>query len=242
MKTPIETYFDKIFVITLKRRTDRLEHALGVLSDLGIEEGSIDIHYGPDRPLDHEGKPNGNLGCTTAHRQVLDLIIEKSIPRTLVLEDDFDIAFTNPGQASLWMRNPNLGLRVDPQSVFAATVPQIPDDWDMLYLGRHFAEMPQKRVSPNLIRINRMLTTSSYGITCLMAKKMAPAIVGIGPIDNLYGGFHRENKCYCVDPTMFIQMPCHSDLREKFENYVGAMQSMDHIRALDAGKIYPPPS
>lgn len=234
----IQTYFDQIILITLKRRSDRLAHAMGVLAKLGIPESAVELHYGPDRPLDHTGQPNGNLGCTTAHRQVLDLIISRNTPRTLVLEDDFDIAFTTPQQASLWMRNPTMGQRVDAQAVFAQTVPQIPDDWEMLYLGRHFQEMPQKRVSPNLIRIGRMLTTSSYGITCLMAKKMAPSIVGIGPIDNLYGGFHRESQCYCVDPTMFIQMPCVSDLREKFENYVGAMQDMNHIKALDAGRTY----
>lgn len=237
---PLQTFFDEIILITLERRKDRLDHAMAVLDRLGIAQGSVRIHYGPDKPIDHEGRPSGHLGCTTAHRQVLELIIERKTPRTLVLEDDFDIAFTNPGQAALWRKNPNLGLRVNAQDIFAATVPQIPDDWEMLYLGRHFAEMPQKRVSPHLIRINRMLTTSSYGITCLMAKKMAPSITGVGPIDNLYGGFHRESQCYCIDPTLFIQMPCHSDLREKFEDYVGAMLDPNHIRALDAGRVYPP--
>jgi hypothetical protein len=237
---PIQSFFDHIVIITLKRRTDRLTHALQVLGKLGISENDVTIHYGPDRPLDHEGKPNGNLGCTTAHRQVLELIIERATPRTLVLEDDFDLAFTDPGQAALWRRNPTLGKRVDAQAIFEKAVPQIPADWEMLYLGRHFAEMPQKRVGPNVIRIGRMLTTSSYGVTLEMAKKLAPAVTGIGPIDNIYGGFHREGQCYCVDPTMFIQMPCYSDLREKFEDYVGAMLDMNHIKALDAGKTYPP--
>jgi hypothetical protein len=102
--------------------------------------------------------------------------------------------------------------------------------------------MPQARRSPHVIRIGRMLTTSSFGITHQFARKVAPYMSGVGPVDNLFGGFQRENECYCVDPTLFIQRKSFSDLRDRTEDYIGAMQDMNHLRALDAGTVYPPPT
>ena len=113
MNTPLETYFDKIVVLTLARRTDRTNHAASVLKKLGIDTDGwgtrVQWAFGPDRPIDHEGRPNGNLGCTTGHRQILDWIIANNVPRTLVLEDDFDIAYTNPAQAQRAHHNPDFG-------------------------------------------------------------------------------------------------------------------------------------
>lgn len=238
MKTPLETYFDEIVVLTLERRKDRREHAERTLRKLGIDPSAVFWFFGPDKPIDHNGQPNGNLGCTTGHRQILDRIIERRTPRTLVLEDDFDIAFTNPAQCQRGHRDPTLGFRVDAQAEFAAITPQIPQDWELLYLGGHFADTPQKRVSKNVVKIGRMHTTSSYGITCLMAKKMAPSIVGIGPIDTLYSGFTPTSNAYIVDPRLFIQMAGYSDLMEKDYNPSHAMQDMNHLKAMDEGRTY----
>lgn len=236
--TPLETYFDEIVVLTLKRREDRQIHAVDTLAKLGIGNREVHWHFGPDKPKDHNGQPNGNLGCTTGHRQILDRIIERKTPRTLVLEDDFDIAFTNPAECQRGHRDPKLGWRVDAQRLFAEMTPQIPQDWELLYLGGHFANTPQRRVSPNIVKIDRMHTTSSYGITCLMAKKMAPSIVGIGPIDTLYSGFTPTSNAYILEPRLFIQMAGYSDLMEKDYNPSHAMQDMNHLKAMDAGETY----
>ncbi len=94
-------------------------------------------------------------------------------------------------------------------------IPEIPEHWDMLYLGGHYGEPPIARVSPHVIQCGRMLTTSSYGITAQMARKMAPYISGVGPIDSLYGGFHRDNRCLILSPRLMIQRPSFSDLQER---------------------------
>jgi hypothetical protein len=109
----------------------------------------------------------------------------------------------------------------------------------MLFLGRHFAEMPQARRSPHVIKIGRMLTTSTYGITCEFARKIAPYIFGVGPIDVLLGQWQRENECYCVDPTLFVQYTSKSDITDEVNKNAIPMQDMNHIRILDRGTVYP---
>ena len=230
MNTPIEGYFDRIFLVNLKRRTDRLEHALGVLAQLGISRDSVTLFEGYDKPI-HDGKPNGNMGCTASHRALFEMIAYEKIPRALILEDDFDIACTGPDQR----------VKVDPQRLFESYIPELPSRWDLLYLGRHFAEMPISRRSPHVIRVARMHTTSTYAITAEHARRIAPYISGVGPIDVAISGFNRESECYCVDPTLFVQYTNMSDLSDQVDRNSNPMQDMNHIRALDRGTVYPPP-
>lgn len=229
--TPIDDYFQAIFLLNLKRRTDRLEESKAVFAQLGIDFSRVRVFEAYDKPLS-DGVPNGNRGCTESHRALYDVIAHERIPRALILEDDFDIAFTGPDRRQ----------RCNPQALFESYRDELPSRWDMLFLGRHFAEMPLARRSPHVIRIGRMLTTSSYGITHEFARKIAPYVSGVGPIDTLLGQFQRDNECYCVDPTLFIQRKSFSDLRDQVEDYVNPMQDMNHIRALDAGTVYPPPA
>lgn len=189
-------YFDRIFVINLASRTDRRAHAEAELAKLGITKAEWFDAY--NRPIDHNGKPNGNMGCTASHRAVLEIIAYNKVPRALVLEDDFEVCVNSPLD---W---------------FNGMIKEVPETWEMLYLGGHYGEPPLSRVSQHVIRIGRMLTTSSYGITWQMARKMAPYICGIGPIDSLYGGFHtKDHECYALSPRLFIQYNNFSDLQDR---------------------------
>jgi hypothetical protein len=228
--TPIESWVDKIVLINLKRRTDRLAETFAMLESIGIERDGVTVFEAHEKPLS-DGRPSGNAGCVASHRGVYELIAHHKWNRTLVLEDDADIAFTNP----------SCRQRVDPQALFASYIPELPSRFCMIYLGRHFAEMPLSRKSPHVVKIGRMLTTSSYIIEGAFAREIAPYISGNGPIDNLLWQWHRDRDCYCVDPTLFIQRKSFSDLRDQVEDYVSPMQDMNHLRALDLGRIYPPP-
>lgn len=206
-------YFDRIFVINLASRPDRRKHAEEQLAQLGITKAEWFPAY--NRPIDHNGIPNGNMGCTASHRAILEIIAYDKTPRTLVLEDDFTIAVNSPPQ---W---------------FDGMIKEVPETWEMLYLGGHYGEPPIERVSPHVIRIGRMLTTSSYGITWQMARKMAPYICGIGPIDSLYGGFHnKEHECYIFDPRMFVQYANFSDLQDRDMDNTACMLDQSHAKAV----------
>lgn len=215
--TPIEKYFGgRILVINLKRRPDRWAHCEAQFKKHGIT--CAERIEAVDAPI-HEGRPNGNMGCTMSHRKVLDIIVKKKWPRTLVLEDDFDILHED-----FQDKFDRISREVDDACLRRAAGPD--DEWDMLYLGGHYAEAPIARVSLHLIRCGRMLTTSSYGISIAMAKKMRPHISGVGPIDSLYTGFHRENWCLITQPRLIVQYSNRSDLQERdMDNSVSMMDS-----------------
>lgn len=189
--TLLEQYFDKIFVINLDRRTDRWEHCLAQFAKYGLT--TVERFSGYDGIL-NDGIVNGNCGCTASHRALLEIIAYNKWPRVLVLEDDFEF------------------IHDDFHNKFESMAKLVPDNWDMFYLGGHYAEAPVARVNAHVIKMGRMFTTSSYGITHGFARKIAPYISGVGPIDSLYGGFHAQNNCYILQPRLVVQYPGMSDL------------------------------
>jgi GR25 family glycosyltransferase involved in LPS biosynthesis len=221
--TPIEDYFSAIFVLTLERRKDRQDKMDELLTELGIRKPRW--FFGYDKPLDHAGKPNGNKGCTESHRSILEAIINSGLRRVLVLEDDIEIAYTDP----------EMKARVDPQKLFADHINEVPGDWDMLYLGGQYGSYPDRRISPHVIKFNSMLTTSSYAITNKMARTMAPYISGVGPIDSLYSGFHPKHKCYIFQPRLFIQGRSLSDLTDREDDNRHCMLDQAHEEMMLAG-------
>lgn len=222
MSTPIESYFDRIFVLTLKRRTDRIAKMKQLLHELEIH---AEFFFGYDKPTDHNGNPSGNKGCSESHRALLEIIAYKRWKRVLILEDDCEIAFTSPEMTTL----------VDPQEQFSKVKAEIPEHWDMLFLGGQYADNPQRRVSPHVIKFNKMLTTSSYGITWQMAREMAPYISGVGPIDSLYGGFQPNHNCYILQPRLFTQGKSLSDLTDRIDDNQPCMLDTRHEEMLMAG-------
>lgn len=207
-KSSWPSYFDKVFLINLDRRVDRMEHAKKELRKVGLE---AERFPGYDCPK-YEGKPNGNMGCTASHRALLEIIAYVGWGKTLVLEDDF------------------LCLYEDVPARFNSMIGDVPGDMDMLYLGGHYGEAPISRVSKHVIRCGSMLTTSSYIITANHARRMAPHISGIGPIDNLFSGFARDHKHYIFQPRLFAQYTSMSDLCNEERNNVICMTDPNHER------------
>lgn len=200
----LQEYFDRIVLIHLKRRVDRWEECLVQLRKGGIGLEEVTVFEGHDMPGD------GNRGCTASHRGVLELIGHHGWERTLILEDDFHVEHE------------------DMQERFGSMIGDVPDDWEMLYLGGHYGEKPIARVSSHVIRCSRMLTTSSYAVTREFARRMAPWVCGIGPIDTLYYATHMEGRCYIFQPRLMVQRAGVSDLQCHYMDNGGCMRDTAH--------------
>lgn len=216
MNTPAD-WFDAIFIINLARRLDRWMEAMNEANLCQfqwawepVKTFRVEAYAGL---LDHTGKPNGNLGCTNSHRAVLELIAFHQYERALVLEDDF-------------MLRP--AIAPDFPQLFDATVRELPADWRMFYLGGSYGENPKGRHSPHLIETNAVMTTSSYCVGWQQARRMAPQIYGVGPIDSLYHRFNREPGCFMASPRFFVQRPSYSDLTERMAENVTSMEDSAH--------------
>lgn len=191
--TFLQDYFEKVFVINCAHRPDRRKHISDLLGFHGIRFEFFDAHTG----VVVDGKVNGNAGCTASHRALLELCAHHRWRSMFVFEDDADIIYR------------------DFHERFDRFIQEVPADWGMIYLGGGYGEAPICRVSKHVLQVGRMMTTSSYGITWQQARKMAPYISGVGPIDSLYGGFNLEAPTYCITPRCVVQLPSVSDLQDR---------------------------
>ncbi len=93
-----------IFVISLKRRTDRLRHMRALLAARGLEAEFVEAVdgmaltaeqralYDRQRALNVYGADMNpaEIGCHLSHLKVYQLIVERGVDTALVLEDDID--------------------------------------------------------------------------------------------------------------------------------------------------------
>jgi hypothetical protein len=210
-------YFDKIICINRASRTDRWYHFLKMCRSTGITADRFEAHEGsmPD------GSFSGNYGCTASHRGVLELISHHGWKRTLIFEDDADEV--KPGRYADHAKD-----RLPFKEQWEKILPEIPDDWDALYLGGGYASKPQGRLSPSIIRVNTMMTTSSYAVTHQFARKICPHIHGVGPIDCLISNHLPTAKAYCVQPRLFVQYENESDIQHRVMDNAMSMLDPGH--------------
>lgn len=213
MSTLFEDYFDNnMFVINLARRPDRRAHFEAEMASIGVTcvERFDAIDYGPDM---------GNHSCTASHRAVLDMIVKRGLRRAFIWEDD----------ATLRRQFlPSFNEEIEP------VLREAPDDYDMLYLGGHYAEMPRGWFSKHLILMGQMKTTSSYGVTLKSARELRDLIpVGSGDsIDNLYGAYNASKRCFISEPRFFVQYNNYSDLQKRQMNNTPCMEDTGHVDRL----------
>lgn len=199
--TPINRFFDEVIVINLSRRMDRYRDFARELEIYGI---------GAKRIEGCDIREDGDAGCTWSHRKVLDIIASSSWNRVLVLEDDFKCVYE------------------DVQERFGHMINLVPEDWDILYIGGHYADNPKRRINQHVIQANRMKTTSSYGITRDAARRLAPVVYGHGPVDELFSDFTEKNNAYIFQPRLMIQRPGYSDLQKVVMDNAGCMLDQNH--------------
>lgn len=216
----IDDYFDRVVLINRASRGDRFIHAMRQADAGGFSISEVFIaHEG----VQLDGTFNGNFGCVASHRGVFELICHHGWERTLILEDDFEIVY--PGYDS-----DHYKWRLPFVDQWNKMSPEIPDDWDMLYLGGHYAATPIARVSEHIIRCGRMFTTSSYAVTGKFARRVCPHIQGAGPIDSLFGHWHDlpDVKCYIFTPRLMVQYENTSDLQHRVMNNARCMLDPNH--------------
>lgn len=179
----LNSFFDKIYVITLERATDRHAHIQKELHGLNYV-----FFYGRDKQLFHveelkqtgvynehiaklnhrygKGMNGGQIGCAWSHAEVYKDIVQNGYKKALILEDD--IVIDNKAAEN-----------------FTTIINELPGDWELLYLG--FAERekvpaiaPLKKFFYHLLHQFGSLNFSHKTIQHLYPKRISEHVAEAG--------------------------------------------------------------
>lgn len=186
----VNEYFDKVVVINLDRRKDRLEKVNAQLEELGIQYerfSAVDAKASDIDPIQ---------ACRQSHIQVL----EESVGKTLILEDD-----------AYFMEDFN--------ERFAEFISVLPEKWHIFYLGAVL--LNSKDCNHMMVRA---MDTSSLHAYCVNPefKEIALEQGRTYPehIDVAYRLLHPQYESYAAKPPLVKQYPSYSDIMEKDVDYV----------------------
>lgn len=201
-------YFDKVFLINLDKRKDRLDRCNDIFEQNNVKDlverfpgivpdPSDDIPYTKDTekikiPL---------YGCLLSHINIIKKAKAEGLKSVLVLEDDVDF------------------INVD---YIDRSIEQLKNkEWSLFYLGAN-THVPLNKEDENLLVLKKGYATHAvayhesfydYFIESFNQKK-------IHVIDVWLSDYGQENfKSYCTFPITAVQVSNHSDIHDAFADY-----------------------
>jgi len=190
----VNDFFDRVVVINLDRRTDRMEKLDPQLKELGIEYDRFSAHDAVE--LGIKGYVAGTWSHTTVwsrYRQIFGDI------KILVLEDD-----------ALFCENFN--------EKFEEAMQTLPEDWDVFYLGALVDKMTGKVEKVN-DHWSRQIVSTGTQAYCINPKHLGEFYEEIKGkrwyIDVEMRVLAEKYNAYIAQPNLVTQFPSYSDLREK---------------------------
>jgi GR25 family glycosyltransferase involved in LPS biosynthesis len=195
----INDYFDRIYCINLNRRRDKwlevqkefVKHSLIVNRFQAIDASRLS-------PMKINA---GAHGCLLSHDAVIDMARDDNLNSVLILEDDvvFDDDFVT--KFEMWY-------------------PQVPHDWDMLYLGGNHNGLPVEKISDNVGRVKEMYATHAYAVKDNLYKYIADRLSNPNIcVDQCYAEIQKTANCYCFIPLLAFQKEGYSDVLNANVNY-----------------------
>jgi len=194
-------YFDATVCINLDRRKDRWE-----LSQIEFEKINLtkvkrlSAVDGDSIPTVADLKPGAN-GCRLSHMKSFAYAKAKGYDSFLLLEDDIEF---------------NDGFH----QMFDFMSPQIPEDWDMIYLCANPATGTRIKISDNVFRLY-----GGYAAHCVIFK----STVYDEAIDRLYGNYVQSDltyadmqnryNAYLLYPHLAYQRSDFSDIEKEVVDY-----------------------
>ena len=208
--SPFGMYFDRVAVINLPSRPDRLKSVRDEIEKLGIPKEAIEVPYAPI-PHDDGGFPSrGVYGNYLSHLGILQAALAAGTKRLLVLEDD--AIFSCVARDSL--QQAKILQEVEGQ------------EWSMWHLGHKLrSELKNcpKGVIPNAMEFHWAHAYAVHGdslgeLIIFLEDSMArPAGYGVGKmyIDGAFYHYRAEvcsKPCLVSNPALSVQKGSDSSL------------------------------
>jgi len=200
--------FDKVYLINLDKRKDRLERCIDLFKKNNVDDiverfPGIIPDLSEDIPFtrDTEKIKVGTHGCLLSHIEIIKEAKRKNLNSVLVLEDD--VEFINIDKIDLSI-----------EQLFKK-------DWSLFYLGTNL-HIPLERADDNLLILKKGFATHAVAYHknfydhCI--NQFNQGIIRI--IDVWLSEYGQENfPCFCSYPITAIQSNDYSDIHNAFADY-----------------------
>lgn len=182
----LESFIDKIYVVNLLKRTDRLLETAQLLEDYGI----------PFSIFPAIEKEKGAEGLRDTMNLLFEEIIANNYKHTLVFEDDIKI--------------------IEPKGTFHYVMDnvfkELPENYHLCYLGGQATGGYSHFHSAHLLPAIKYFATHSVIYSLQGAKEIVARNLGF-PIDNwLVNELQNDKHCYAVHPILCSQRAGFSDI------------------------------
>jgi glycosyl transferase, family 25 len=209
-KSDISETFDRVVVVNLARRPERMERFWSLLADWPFKKPqrfeAIDGQAVGTPPEWDQGP--GAWGCLRSHREILDRAIGDGVRALLVLEDDAYPVENYSVRAGEFLRN-------------------VPQDWDGLMFGAEHLIEPSA-VRPGVVRCIASNRTHAFAVRGRFMKTLADfwnRTVN-DHCDLVLSSLMRHFKVYAPEPLLIGQDSGESDItgRREYLRFVAADQ------------------
>ena len=211
--------FDRIYCINLPFRIDRWQNCLLQFQKFNINNNLYKFDGIIYENSNFNKKQNSHLGCWFSHYSILKNAEKFNFNKILILEDDFVFNFEP----------------VDMNLKLNCCVIELPQNWDLFYLGAYFVKGydydAKLNYSKNLYKVNTAFCTHSICYSRCGIKKMISAMekafLNIRSIPLNYesiGWFYvkeflYENNCYASKEFLCGQKEGFSDIEGRVVDY-----------------------
>ena len=194
--------FDRVVVVNLARRPERLERFWNVLGDWPFRMPQLFTAVDGQAMGTPEGwdKGPGAWGCLCSHLQLLNQAIADEVQALLVLEDDAYPVTDFAELAATFLRN-------------------VPEDWDGLMFGTQHLAKPQP-VRDGVVRCAVSNRTHAYAVRGRLMKVLAQfwSNTTNDHCDIVMAALMRHFNVYAPDPLLIGQDDGISDVTGRREH------------------------
>ncbi len=195
--------FDRIYLINLKRRPDRISAFEKLRAEKGWNLPEPIIFEAVDGSKvgvpDYYIAGGGAWGCCRSHVRIIEQCVMDDVGSVLVLEDDLT-----------WMS--------DAWDRLAGFMKSLPSDWDQLMLGGQHLRKTES-VSPGVHRCSNCHRTHAYAVRGRAMKDLLNLWYKCNThVDHAMGPWQAKWRVYAPDPFIFGQGPGKSDISGNRDN------------------------
>lgn len=188
----LNSFFDRVVLINLARRPDRLEKFTAQAEAVGLQFERFEAIDAREEGL------TPPQACAASHREVVTRAKADGIGRLFIFEDDAVFA-------------PHF------EAACEVVLAMVPSDWQMFYLG----SWPHSIIPVNnlIARTDGTICTHAYGFKSDVFDLVIESSMGPTPIDNELSIRHGTIRTYMAHPSVVTQEPGYSDIRNTETNY-----------------------